>query len=109
MINIIRNGTFVVPPLVGVLVLAITSFALCMMVLASMDSRVRTSDALCKVGEVMPGSESIRVKLECEEGGTTTATSTNSATSVLEIVRSGSATVKCNVMHTGWARDCRIP
>jgi len=109
MISIIRNGSFLIPPAGGAVVMAITSLALFAMVSTSKETRVRTSDARCEVGEVVSGSETIRVKLLCDEAGEKTATSTGQAESVLAIVKTNPSTVVCNVMHTGWARDCRVP
>lgn len=109
MINFFRHGHFVIPPIVGLGVVAVVSVVLFMMVMASNDSRVRTSDARCEVGEIMPGSETIRVKLECKETSVVTSTSTSQAASVVTILQHKPTTVICNVMHTGWARDCRIP
>lgn len=109
MIDFFRDGRFVFPPFVGVCVLVVVSFVLFMMVIASHESRVRTADARCEVGEVMLGSETIRVKLDCKEASGTTATSTLQAASVVAILQANPTTVVCNVMHTGWARDCRAP
>ena len=109
MIDFFRDGRFVFPPFVGVCVLVVVSFVLFMMVIASHESRVRTADARCEVGEVMPGSETIRAKLACAEATGTTATSTSQAASVVAILQANPTTVVCNVMHTGWARDCRAP
>jgi hypothetical protein len=109
MINIIRNGSFLIPPMGAVVAVAVTSLALFFMVLGSKETRVRTSDARCEVGEVVSGSETIRVKLLCDEAGEKTATSTGQAETVLAILKTNPATVVCNVMHTGWARDCRAP
>lgn len=109
MINFFRNALFVFPPFVGVCVLVVVSLVLFMMVMGSNESRVRTADARCEVGEVRPGSETIKVKLDCKEASGTTATSTSQAASVVFILQAKPATVVCNVMHTGWARDCRIP
>lgn len=109
MINFFRNGLFVFPPVVGVGVLVVVSLVLSMMLMASNESRVRTADARCEVGEVMPGSETIKVKLECKEASGTTATSTSQAASVVSILQAKTPTVVCNVMHTGWAKDCRVP
>ncbi len=109
MFSIIRNGSFLIPPMGGAVVMAITSLLLFAMVHASNETRVRTADARCEVGEVIPGSEIIRVKLLCNEAGEKTATSTSQAESVLAIVKTNPSTVVCNVMHTGWARDCRVP
>ena len=109
MINFFRDGRFVFPPVVGVCGLVAVSLVLFMMVMGSNESRVRTADARCEVGEVMPGSETIRVKLDCKEASGTTATSTLQAASVVAILQANPTTVVCNVMHTGWARDCRAP
>ena len=109
MINFFRHGRFVIPPIAALGVVAIVSVVLFVMVGASNDSRVRTSDARCEVGEIMPGSETIRVKLECKETSGVTSTSTSLPTTVVTILQHKPATVICNVMHTGWARDCRIP
>lgn len=109
MINFFREGRFVIPPIVGLGVVAIVSVVLFMMVMASAETRVRTADARCEVGEVMPGSESIRIKLECKETSGVTPTSTSHAATVVTILQHKPATVICNVMHTGWARDCRVP
>lgn len=109
MISIIRNGSFLIPPAGGVIAVALTSLALFAMVSASKETRVRTSDARCEVGEVVSGSETIRVKLLCDEAGEKTATSTGQPETVLTIVKTTPSTVVCNVMHTGWARDCRVP
>lgn len=109
MINFFRDGRFVFPPFVGVCVLVAVSLVLFMMVIASHESRVRTADARCEVGEVMPGSETIKVKLDCKEASGTTATSTSQAASVVSILQAKTPTVVCNVMHTGWAKDCRVP
>ena len=109
MIDFFRGGRFVFPPFVGVLVLVVVSLVLFMMVMGSNESRVRTADARCEVGEVMPGSETIRVKLACAEATGTTATITSQAASVVAILQANPTTVVCNVMHTGWARDCRAP
>ena len=112
MIDFFRDGRFVFPPFVGVCVLVVVSLVLFMMLMASnesRESRVRTADARCEVGEVMPGSETIRAKLACAEATGTTATSTLQAASVVSILQAKTPTVVCNVMHTGWARDCRAP
>jgi hypothetical protein len=109
MISIIRNGSFLIPPAAGVVMMAITSLALFAMVSTSRETRVRTSDAQCQVVEVISGSETIRVKLDCVEQGVKTATLTSQPESVLAILKTNPATVVCNVMHTGWARDCRVP
>jgi hypothetical protein len=109
MLDFFRDGRFVIPPIVGLGVVAIVSVVLFMMVMASAETRVRTADARCEVGEIMPGSETIRVKLECKEASGTTATSTSQAATVVSILQAKPATVVCNVMHTGWARDCRLP
>jgi hypothetical protein len=109
MIDFFRHGRFVFPPAVGLCVLVSVSLVLFMMVMASNESRVRTSDARCEVGEVMTGSETIKVKLACAEASGTTDTSISQAASVVSILQHKPATVTCNVMHTGWARDCRVP
>ena len=109
MFNFFLRGHFILPPLVGVVVLVGVSFALFGMITASNDSRVRTADARCEVGETMPGSEIIRVKLECKETSGVTSTSTSHAATVVTILQHKPTTMICNVMHTGWARDCRLP
>lgn len=109
MINIIRNGNFLIPPVGAVVAVVVTSLLLVLMVVVSNDSRVRTSDAQCQVGEVISGSETIRVKLDCLEHGVKTATLTSQLESVVAILKTNSTAVVCNVMHTGWARDCRVP
>lgn len=109
MLEFFRDGRFVIPPIVGLGVVAIVSVVLFVMVGASNNSRVRTSDARCEVGEIMPGSEIIRVKLECKETSGVTSTSTSQPTTVVTILQNKPTTMICNVMHTGWARDCRIP
>lgn len=109
MFEFFRHGHFVIPPIVGVGMVAVVSVALFMMVMASAETRVRTADARCEVGESMPGSETIRVKLECKETSGVTSTSTSQAATVVTILQNKPTTVVCNVMHTGWARDCRMP
>lgn len=109
MFNFFRRGHFILPPLAGVVVLVGVSVALFVMITVSNDSRVRTSDARCEVGEIMPSPEIIRVKLECKETSGVTSTSTSQAASVVTILQNKPTTVICNVMHTGWARDCRVP
>lgn len=109
MFDFFRHGHFVIPPIVALGVVAIVSVVLFMMVMASNDSRVRTSDARCEVGEIMPGSETIRVNLECKETSGVTSTSTSQPATVVTILQKRPTTVICNVMHTGWARDCRLP
>lgn len=109
MINFFRHGHFVISPIMALCMFLVASLLLTMMVMASNDSRVRTSDARCVVGEIMPGSERIRVKLECKETSGVTSTSTSQAASVVTILQNKPTTVICNVMHTGWARDCRLP
>ena len=109
MINFFRDGRFVIPPIAALGVVAIVSVVLFMMVMASAETRVRTADARCEVGEIMPGSETIRVKLECKEASGVTSTSTSQAATVVTILQNKPATMICNVMHTGWARDCRLP
>ena len=108
MLEFFRDGRFVIPPIVAVGMVAVVSVALFMMVMASAETRVRTADARCEVGEIMPGSETIRVKLECKETSGVTSTSTSLPTTVVTILQHKPATVICNVMHTGWARDCRL-
>lgn len=109
MLDFFRHGHFVISPIAGLCVFLAVSFGLFMMMMASIDSRVRTTDARCEVGEIMPGSEVIRVKLECKEASGVTSTSTSQAASVVTILQHKPSTVICNVMHTGWARDCRMP
>jgi hypothetical protein len=109
MINIIRNGDFLIPPLVAIVTVIFSSLLLILMVFTSYDSSVRSADARCQVGEVISGSETIRVKLTCDEQGIQTSTLTSQPESVLTILRANSPAVMCNVMHTGWARDCRAP
>jgi hypothetical protein len=109
MFEFFRHGHFVIPPIVAVGMVAVVSVALFMMVIASAETRVRTADARCEVGEIMPGSETIRVKLECKETSGVTSTSTSQAATVVTILQNKPTTVVCNVMHTGWARDCRMP
>ena len=109
MINIIRNGSFLITPVTGVLLVLATTGMLIVMVMVSRNNIVRTPDASCKVGEVLPSSETIKILLECEEAGTTTATSTSQPANVVAIVKSQPPKVVCNVMRTGWARDCRVP
>jgi hypothetical protein len=109
MISIIRAGSFLIPPAGGVIAVALTSLVLFAMVSTSKETRVRTSDARCEVGEVVSGSETIRVKLLCDEQGVKTSTLTSQLESVVAILKTNSTAVVCNVMHTGWARDCRVP
>lgn len=109
MLDFFRDGRFVIPPIAALGVVAIVSVVLFMMVMASAETRVRTADARCEVGEIMPGSEIIRVKLECKETSGVTSTSTSQAATVVTILQNKPATMICNVMHTGWARDCRLP
>jgi len=109
MINFFRHGHFVISPIMALCMFLVASLLLIGMITASNDSRVRTSDARCEVGETMPGSEIIRVKLECKEASGVTSTSTSQAASVVTILQNKPTTVICNVMHTGWARDCQVP
>lgn len=109
MIKMIRECEFLISPLAIVIAIAITSLLLLLMVIASNDSTVRTSGAQCQVGETLVGTDTIRVKLECDEAGSKTNTSTSRPEAVVAIIKTNPTTVVCNVMHTGWARDCRVP
>jgi hypothetical protein len=109
MISIIRNGRFLMSAGPCVFAVLATTAILLFMVMVSRNNSVRTPDASCKVGEVVTSSETINIQLECEEAGTTTSTSTSQPANVVAIVKSQPPKVVCNVMRTGWARDCRVP
>ena len=109
MIKMIRQGKFLISPLSIVVAIVISSLLLLLMLIVSNISTVRTSGAQCQVGETLLGTDTIWVKLECDEAGSKTNTSTSQPEAVVAIIKTNPTTVVCNVMHTGWARDCRVP
>ena len=109
MFDSFKAARFVVSFPSMLMILVVTSFMACVMLLVSRDNTVRSEDVSCVVGEAIASGDKLAVKLTCQEGSVATDTSTTDPKAVMEILQSRPERVTCNVMQTGWARACRMP
>ena len=106
--DFINRAGFVIPMWPGAGMLVVTTVFALLLIMGGRDITVRTADAACVVGETRAGSERITVGLRCQEGGKTTETSTDDASTVLEIIQRSPSTIICDVKQSGWVSRCRV-
>ena len=107
-VNTWLQARFVMHPLVMLMISVITSFVLWMLLMASQTSTVHESGVSCTVREFASSQERVSVKLDCDATTGTVSVWTNHGATVLAVLQTGAARIKCDVYVAGNVGNCVV-
>lgn len=108
-VNMWLQARFVMHPLVMLMFSVLTSFVLWMLVMASQTSTVHEAGVSCAVREFTSSPERVSVKLDCDTTTGTVSAWTNHGATVLAVLQTGAARIKCDVYVAGNVGNCVVP